>query len=372
MDELLKEKISKLPQKSGVYFFKDFAERVLYVGKAQNLKKRVKNHFAKPDQHFWNFIKDVADIDFIKTRSEKEAIILEAQLIKKLQPRFNIEWKDDKNYFFIAVTREDFPRVYLTHQPGFKFAGELSRRYSRGSNPPELFQRVRPSSYKAASFYGPFVSGREVKTFLREIRKILPFRSCKNLGKKPCLYESLHLCPAPCVHKRKKIYYKKIVETLTALIQLYLDSDIRVEGYDISNLSGMLAVGSMVVFQNGRKKPSDYRKFKIKRVKGQNDVKSLKEVLLRRQKHPEWPIPHLVLLDGGKGQLKAARGQKTPSLALAKLKRSEGKLFSPFSKNFTLLSALPESVRNLLLQVRDESHRFAITYNKKRRESFLD
>ena len=156
-----------------------------------------------------------------------------------------------------------------------------------------------------------------------------------------------------------------------------LQTKMRIEGYDISNLSGTLAVGSMAVFENGKRKPLDYRKFKIKRVKGQNDVKSLREVLLRRQKHLEWPVPELVVLDGGKGQLKAAKGLKWPVLALAKHKRSGSlearhasggsKLFSPFSKQYARIELLPEIVRNLLLQVRDESHRFAITYHKQRR-----
>ena len=114
-----------LPDKAGVYFFKNAEEQVIYVGKAKNLKKRVKNHFQKPDQHAFDFIAQVADIDFIETANEKDALILEQQFIKKLQPRWNIEWKDDKNYFYIvcgkpsrtAISNEYFPRVCLTHQP---------------------------------------------------------------------------------------------------------------------------------------------------------------------------------------------------------------------------------------------------------------
>jgi excinuclease ABC subunit C len=357
MEDNLKDKIEKLPKTPGVYIFKDAAERVLYVGKAKDLKKRVKNHFAKPEQHVWDFIKDVADIDFIKTDNENEALLLEQQLIKKIQPRFNIEWKDDKNYFFVAITNELFPRVFLTHQP--------------------VKSRVRAGL--SHGIFGPFVNGREVKAFLREIRKILPYRSCRNLPKKPCFYQSLNLCVAPCVNKRTKKKYQLMIETLKALLAIYVGKiyigetyvNLRIEGYDISNLSGTLAVGSMVVFENGAPNKNGYRRFRIKKVKGQNDVASLREVLSRRMKHNEWPLPDLMLLDGGKGQLKAARGIDIPALALAKFKRSGGKLFSPFSKNYLPLERSPQNIRNILLRVRDEAHRFAITYHKSRREKAL-
>jgi len=120
MEGNLKQKIENLPDTAGVYFFKDINERVIYVGKAKNLKKRVKNHFQKPDQHAFDFISQITDLDFIQTDSEKEALLLEQQFIKKLQPRWNAEWKDDKNYFYAAISADEFPRVYLTHQPALK------------------------------------------------------------------------------------------------------------------------------------------------------------------------------------------------------------------------------------------------------------
>jgi Nuclease subunit of the excinuclease complex len=171
MDNVLKNKIEGLPDVAGVYFFKDADERVIYVGKAKNLKKRVKNHFQKPDQHSFDFVSQIADIDFIQTSSEKEALLLEQQFIKKLQPRWNVEWKDDKNYFYIALSNEQFPRVYLTHQIK-KPTGVEPLIAIRGSTPVN---------------FGPYVSGREVKSFLKEIRKALPFRSCRNLPKKAVL-----------------------------------------------------------------------------------------------------------------------------------------------------------------------------------------
>lgn len=345
MKPSLAELINKLPKGPGVYIFKDEKEKILYVGKAKNLKKRVQSHFQRPGQHAWDFTPQVADIDFIETGGENDALLIESQLIKKFQPKFNVAWKDDKGYFFVVATKDKFPRVRVTHRPG-------------------------DGSWDFCA--GPFMRGGELKQTMEELRKIIPFRTCDNIPGKPCLYESLGLCLAPCLNKRIGTKYRRAVETLFALLSIYQGETKRIEGYDISNISGTLAVASMVVFEENRKKPADYRKFRIKTITGQNDVGSLREVLLRRQKHPEWRQAELVLLDGGKGQLKAAKGLKMPVIALAKLKRSDGKLFSPFSKNYARLGKLPKELFDILLQVRDEAHRFAITYHKQRRitESF--
>jgi excinuclease UvrABC nuclease subunit len=367
----LEEEIENLPDKPGVYFFKNAQEAVIYVGKAKNLKKRVKNHFQKPDQHAFDFISQITGIDFIQTATENEALILEQQFIKKLQPRWNVEWKDDKNYFYISLTAEQFPRIYLTHQPSARTG--VRAKLSLASESLAL-------TPQSENIFGPFVSGREVKAFLREIRKALPYRTCRNLAKKPCFYQSLGLCVAPCIYKKTKASYGKMIATLKAIIGVYLGNNLRVECYDISNLSGTLAVGSMVVFENsksafaqgfGETKPNknEYRKFKIKTVVGQNDVASLREVLTRRLNHDEWPKPDLILLDGGKGQLKAAKGIDIPVIALAKT--SGGRLFSPFSKNYVNLEKLPKNVTDLLLQIRDEAHRFAISFNKQRRTALI-
>lgn len=349
----LRQKIKDLPDKAGVYFFKDSSESVIYVGKAKNLKKRVKNHFQKPDQHAFDFIPQITGIDHIRTDSEKEALLLEQQFIKKYQPRWNVEWKDDKNYFYIALSADDFPRISLTHQP-----------FLKGSDPSN-FERVRPFQ----SCFGPFVSGREVKSFLKEIRKALPYRSCRNLAQKPCFYQSLGLCLAPCTGKSH--CYAQIIAILNIMFRLYRGDNLRLECYDISNLSGTLAVGSMVVFQNGKADKNSYRKFKIKTIDGQNDVASLGEVLTRRLTHLEWTKPDLIILDGGKGQLKAASKIGIPVVALAKVGKNDGKIFSRYSKHYARLSKLPPNLSNLFLQIRDEAHRFAIAYNRQRRQQAL-
>ena len=339
------ETINNLPSGPGAYIFKDLKEKIIYVGKAINLKKRVKSHFQRPEQHTWDFTPQVCSIDYIEANNENEALLIESQLIKKYLPKFNVVWKDDKDYFFVAASKERIPRVSITH---------------------------RPKNTDWDFCVGPFTRGGELRQLVREMRKIFPFRTCDKLPKKACMFEGLSLCLAPCRNKRLANKCSRTVAAMPAILSIYQSSAGRIEGYDISNISGTLAVGSMVVFENGKKKKSDYRKFKIRTVEGQNDVASLREVLLRRLKHPEWPQPQLILLDGGKGQLKAARGLKIPVIALAKIKRSGGKLFSPYSRNFVLLDNLPKELRDLFLQVRDEAHRFAITYHKLRRKNKLN
>ena len=344
----IKKTIKNLPSDPAVYLFKDQSERVIYVGKAKNLKKRINSHFQRRKDARFDFYDQVDDIDFIKCRDEKEALILENDLIKKFSPKYNIEWRDDKNYSSVGFTKEDFPRITITH-------------------------RAKKEGLEAV---GPFISGTELKRCLKNIRKVLPYRTCRNLPKKPCLYSDLGLCPSPCSNKRHKKAYNEMAATLKILLEFYAGKDKRLEGYDISNLSGTMATGSMVVFEKGKKKPSDYRLFKIKTVEGQNDVGSLKEVIERRLKHPEWKMPDLILVDGGKPQLNAVKNIGIPALAISKEralgKFGRDKIFSLFSKNPLYLEDLPEILRNLFVQTRDEAHRFAITFQKKRRLKALE
>ena len=186
-----KTKIPQLPKSSGVYVFlahRSLGEggkknrEFLYIGKASNLKERVKNHFYPvkyreavilPKAKLFNRVKQIG---YIKTNSEIEALILEANLIKKYQPKYNVIWRDDKNYFFVGITKEDFPRVFITHQP-----------YNNGSRTSII-----------GSIIGPFVDGASLKQTLKVLRKVFPFRTCKTLPSRPCLWYQLGRCPAPC------------------------------------------------------------------------------------------------------------------------------------------------------------------------------
>ena len=423
---LKKEEISRLPKNPGVYSFKRGGE-FLYIGKASNIRDRVKQH-----QELLSLAKQLG---YLKTNSEIEALILEANLIKKYQPKYNVVWRDDKNYFFVGITKENFPRIFITHQP----TGD-------------------------AKYVGPFVDGKALKQALKILRKVFPYRSCRNLPKRPCLWYQLNRCLAPCLFTSKlgkqigryrisairkggqqnaknlmKILQGKKKQTLkdlkkemkmashsqdfekaakirnqiTALEKVLSYSKIlqwteagfalirrspnyhewreiieklrkilktkskisRIEAYDISNIQGEVATGSMVTFINGQPDKNFYRRFKIKITGKPNDIAMLKEILNRRFKHPEWPFPDLILVDGGRAQLNAAKltikqfnNLTIPVMALAKRKNE---LYLGNLKKPLLLKSLPREIFNLMLQLRDEAHRFAIAYHHKLRTGFL-
>ena len=426
---LRKDKTANLPKSPGVYAFKKGAE-FLYIGKAADIRERVNNHFQQPTYRDNLFINQASKIGFIKTNSEIESLILEAKLIKKYQPKYNVLWRDDKNYFFVGVTKEDFPRIFWTHQVS-KF-------------------EIRNSKFK---FVGPFVDGRALKETLKFLRKVFPYRSCRVMPNRPCLWYHLNRCPAPCLLKSKamkeihpdylkikkisqknaknlmKIFREgkkqvlkdlkkemklasenqdfetaaKIRDQIMALERILEHAKIfetrespalinpeqindswqrieeelkrilktrkkisRIEAYDVSNIQGQKATGSMVTFINGQPEKNFYRKFKIKMEKKPNDLAMIKEVLSRRLNHPEWGWPDLILIDGGKAQLNAALSlTKIPVMALAKKKNE---LFVKNLEKPILLEKLNREVFNLILQLRDEAHRFARKYHQQLRE----
>lgn len=415
---------SKLPEVSGVYAFKDKKE-ILYIGKSVNIKERVKNHFHHvkyreavilPKTKLFN---RVTQVGYIETDSEIAALILEANLIKKYKPKYNVLWKDDKNYFFVEITKEDFPRIFITHQPHLK-------------------------TYKLKNlktdFVGPFIDGTALKKTLRILRKIFPYYTIRKHPHGYCPWCHLGLCPGPNISKKeykenirnlvlvlrgkKKTLVKelkkemeklarardfenavKIRDQILALektlahakifkIQLVQKNNwhkiqkilqkilkikkefLRIEAYDVSNIQGKEATGSMVTFIKGQPEKKLYRKFKIKSTTKPNDIAMLKEVLNRRFKHPEWGFPDLILIDGGIGQLSAAlkvkrRKAKGESIKVISLAKRENKLYIENQKKPILLKNMPREIFNLILQLRDEAHRFAIFYHKKLREKKL-
>jgi excinuclease ABC subunit C len=458
---LLKEKMSYLPKESGVYAFKKGA-KLLYIGKATNIRERVKNHFSQPVYRDNLFINQVKKIGYIKTDSEIEALILEANLIKKYQPKYNVVWRDDKNYFFVGIAKENFPRVFITHQPVMNKG--LTTNDKRGTKNEERPRKEKVISHKSlVNYVGPFVDGKSLKATLKSLRKVFPHRSCKSLPNRPCLWYHLNRCPAPCllktsdfgggrpsadfgrkmrrecqknvknlmkilkegknpvlkrlrremklasknqdfetagkirdqiealerIVKHAKIfeelivpqtsrwYYKKVEEGLKKLLKIKRKIS-RIEAYDVSNIVGQQATGSMVTFINGQPNKNFYRRFKIKITGKPNDIAMLKEILTRRLKHSEWGFPDLILIDGGRAQLNAASqitqqsykpvGRTVHLMALAK-KRNE--LYLESRKEPLRLNSLPNSLKFVIWQLRDEAHRFAITYHKKLRERSL-
>jgi excinuclease ABC subunit C len=427
---LSKNQISKIPKVPGVYCFKN-GKKILYIGKAANLRERVKNHFQQPSYKDYLFLDKVEKVGYIKTNSEIEALILEAELIKKYQPKFNVIWKDSKNYFFVAKTKEEFPRIFWCHQKKLE---------------------VRRSKLEV-EYVGPFVDGKALKETLKILRKVFPFRSCRVLPKRPCLWYHLGRCPAPCILKTKsaeeiglmekikkecqrnaenvfkiiqgkkkevlrelkremkkaakkeefeeaakirdqilalekvlehskilekevkvEVPWKEIEEKLKKILKI--DKVSRIEAFDVSQIHGNFAVGSMVTFINGVPEKNFYRRFKIKFTKKPSDVDMIKEILERRFKHEEWEFPDLILIDGGIAQLNVALKIKNQKSKIKKIKvislaKRENKLFIENQKKPIFLKNLPREIFNLILNLDNEAHRFAISYHKKLREKEL-
>jgi excinuclease ABC subunit C len=433
----------KFPETPGVYIMKDAAGRILYVGKAANLRRRVSSYFERPhDVRIQTLVSRIARIDIEQKDTALEALIREAELIKTFTPPFNVREKDDKSFLYFEITREKFPRVLLVRGAGVaEGAAHTSGNVSQGKR------------------FGPFTSASSAREALRILRKIFPWstHSADEIGrmKRPCFNYEIGLCPGTCVgaitHEdylknidRLKLFFEGKKERIIRAIEkemktaskkqeferaevlrrqmfalkhirdtaLISDSEVlmmrgaggaigggatglsvnggalragyRIEGYDISNISGTSAVGSMVVFEDGDPNKSEYRKFKIKSIFQPNDVGMLKEVLERRFAHSaqadanvvasrdasgmgvvsktRWPLPDLVLIDGGLAQVNTARrillraGLKIPTVGIVK---------GPKRDRNDIIGLIPKGVQKAtLIKVRDEAHRFAISYHR--------
>ncbi len=428
------EKIKKLniPRSPGCYFFLDKNDKIIYIGKAANLKSRVFSYWQKGSDHTpakYSMTTKVNDIQWRETDSEIEALLLEANLIKKHQPHYNIALRDDKRHIYIKIsTEEKWPRVFMTRKID-----------------------------QAGTYFGPFVNVEAVKQTLKTIRKIWPFRSCKTMPRNVCLYYRIGKCPGMCENYANKQEYNAIIKQISLFLEgkkhqiikeqekklrklrkqrdddsnnaQELDAHIasyeymlnninrilehanilslmdkyagdvtelakllglptipqRIEGYDISTIFGSQAVGSMVVFTNGEADKNQYRKFKIKTCQNKtNDTQMLKEILERRlyklknektAKH--WPYPDLIIIDGGRQQLNVTLNVlKKMSLNIMAISISKGngnrsarsrdKIFFP-EKRAPLNLPLNSPAFHIIKRVRDEAHRFAILYHRKLR-----
>lgn len=404
------QKTKALPDNPGIYKFINQNGQIIYVGKAKSLKKRVASYFSKrnlgPKTNL--MVSQINKMKIIKVFSEFEALLLEAELIKKYQPFFNVQAKDDKSPLYIKITGGEIPLVSTTR---------------------------RQIPQKGVFLVGPFQSSKTAKEILKMTRKIFPYCQHKN-PKKPCLFVHLGLCPYPYddyISKQKYIknisYIKKMLrgknKVLTAnlkrvmqnlsstqkyeeansikmqlqklqflsnsyhlpwefLEQPTLVDDLvltklkdlqktlglekmpkRIECYDISNIQGKSATGSMIVFEDGKRARDQYRRFKIKFSRKPNDYLMLAEVLTRRLKN-DWPKPDLIVIDGGRGQLNSARNVlgknmlNIPIISLAK------RLEEIYTTQKTVPISLPKQSpsRQLVEQLRDEAHRFAINYHR--------
>jgi excinuclease ABC subunit C len=401
----LQSDIAKLPGTPGVYFFLGPKKEIMYIGKATSLKSRVRSYFAKDIREkrsalIEKMVLDAQAIKFQKTESVLEALILEAALIQKHLPPYNTDGKDQKTWNFVVITKEDFPKVLVMRQREIEFSTEI----------------------KIKEKFGPFTHGYELREALKIIRKIFPYRDskCVPLSGKPCFNYQIGLCPGVCVGKISKNEYAKTVRHISLFFQgkkasliksltkqmkecakqkkfekageikrkisalshiqdIAMIKDVynvneadgrnfRIESYDISHTSGVEIVGVMTVMEYGAPKKQDYRKFNIRGQQGSDDVRALREVLRRRFNHPEWPVPDLIVIDGGTGQVNGARleletlGIKIPTIGVVKDERHKPKDFVGTDLAKTL--ALQHEKEVLLAN--SEAHRFAITFHRKR------
>ncbi|KKW18485.1 MAG: excinuclease ABC subunit C [Parcubacteria group bacterium GW2011_GWB1_50_9] len=432
--------IQKLPKKApntpGVYIFRR-GKIAIYVGKAENLRKRLASYFRKNAGAKVESLREEATrLEWNELSSDIEALIKESELIKKYRPKYNILMRDDKNYFYVGFSQDEFPKIFITHQP---FRTENCK------------LKIENSSY-----VGPFTSGSALYQTLKILRRIFPYCTCKKFHTRPCLNAQISRCPGFCCYSppivnpfKTRSYFKwqneyhRNIQNITAVLcgkkktlirklrkemreaakkeeferaaelqkqiegieniflhRMFLDHALakqrrghdwqkiertiqalfgtmrrirRVEGYDISNISGTAATGSMAVFVDGAPSKNNYRKFKIKTVTGISDVDMHREVLNRRFRHSDgWGTPDLLLIDGGKPQVSAAlqalQMRKVKGILLAGLAKREEELFLPGRRDPIRLDFLPAHTSHFFQHVRDESHRFAKKYHHKLRE----
>jgi excinuclease ABC subunit C len=415
-------KVREFPRTPGVYLMKDTAGRVIYVGKAKNLRARAGSYFLKAAQlearTFW--ISEIGDIDCVECSSEVDALLMESRLIKDVQPKYNKELKDDKTFpYLVVTTREDFPRVYVTRKP------------------PD----------KNARIFGPFTRAWAVRAAVQALQKIFKFRTCSlDIEEhddrwrwfRPCLLASIRQCTAPCnlriskedyrrdvdrfvrvlegqrrtlinelkdemqtaaqaklfekaarlrdeirllqrldergeldTHVQPEVFYtdpKKGLAGLKKVLKL-ADAPRTVEGVDIAHLGGGETGASVVQFLDGLPFKPGYRRYKIQGVEGVDDFRSIHEVISRRYKRMSDELetfPDILLIDGGRGQLNAALAafrdiDVTPPTILSLAKREE-EIYVPDREEPLKLSRHSYALR-LLQYVRDEAHRFAQHYH---------
>lgn len=429
-----KIKVGALPNAPGVYLYYNASEELLYIGKATSLKKRVSSYFSKQYAHagdvyasrIGKMVSEIARIDFIETPSVIEALVLEANLIRARKPHYNVQLTDDKSFLYLVFTNEDFPR------PLYVRGVEMAR---KGIDP---FSRAQTDEYLAV--YGPFTSPNALRNAMELLRRIFPWSMCRppQSGKRAraCFDAHLRKCPGVCTGAISKRDYRKNIRNLmqffdgrkgsivtrlrremsAAAAKLeferaakikrqigwlehirdvsvitkdfsplpyenpdkgFVDALGRIEAYDISNISGTSATGSMVVFEKGRPNKSAYRKFKIKMVEGPNDVAMMREVMERRvaraARFPRaWMLPDVFVIDGGLPQVNAVRRVlqeaeiHIPVIGLAKgrdRKRDE-LVFDVADKE---AARIAHAHKETFQKARDEAHRFAVAYHRKRR-----
>ena len=426
---------SEIPPKPGVYVYRDRFGKVIYVGKASNLRRRMSSYFqpsriVRADAKLRSLIHSIEEFSYEVVRTEDEALILESQLIKSYAPYYNILMRDDKRYLLLKLDRnEKFPTLKLA--------------------------RIRKNDN--AEYFGPFPKGSALRMTLEFLLAHFGLRACRDSEpdaetRKRCLTRIVHDCCAPCTGNvthaeylerventlavlngdltevlaavnekmmqcaleqkyEKAAHYRDVAANLEAVFgkknrtfersflpgggsgkesvaalakALALETPPRtVIGFDISNILGKLAVASLVAFKDGKPDRDNYRRFRIKTVHQSNDFAMMHEVITRhfsRLLAEERPLPDLVMVDGGKGQLSSAIDALVkigcPPLPIIGLAERNEEIYVPGRSEPIVLDRHNPALQ-MLQALRDEAHRFAITYhrdlrNRRIEQSVLD
>ena len=371
----------KLPLQPGVYQFWGAKKEILYIGRATSLRRRVLQYFQKRlDPRIAEMVALARELKFYPTDTVLEAIILEAKLIKKHWPKYNVKDKDNRSFVYVVFNlAEEFPKPLIVRE-----------------------RELNKFPKNSAKVFGPFQNASLLKNTLRIIRRIFPYSTCKPpvAGKsgKPCFDYQVGLCPGTCVGQINSKEYQKNIKNIVALFEgkkkqlvkalgksderaafglkhindasLISRAELsgmeevpvsRIEAYDISHFSGKETVGAMSVFIDGLPDKTQYRLFNIKTV-GNNDLLALEEMITRRLNHPEWPSPDIFLIDGGRPQIShlnkifTAKQIAKPLIGISKLAGDELVFPKATKKN---IRDLASSVKPILVMARDEAHRFS-------------
>lgn len=412
---------TKIPHSPGVYYFFNKNKDLIYIGKATSLKSRVRSYFhgQKTFRPIEELIEQVHDIKWQTADSVLEAIILEALEIKKHQPKYNVIGKDDKSWNYLVLTKEDYPQLQTIRMHDWQqlSVAEQKKRFAKAFGPfPQLrtteilkilrrlfhYSTCKPNIGRPCLYYQMrqcdgvctgeissleyqrriikpltlFLSGRK-KQVISDLNKLMKEKSKNNFFEEAGQLRD-QINNLKKIHDLSlidKSFFDNVGSGLLALLRGRSGSKttkmIRIEGYDISNLGTTNIVGSMVVFdQNGPIK-KDYRKFKVRNFNKPSDVDALAQVVERRLKHLEWPLPDYFLIDGGKPQINKIiallkeKNVDRPVIGIAKgIKRKKNE----FHVSTRTIQHFIEKNKTLLIQVRDEAHRFAINYQKQTRK----
>lgn len=387
-----------MPQAPGVYLFKDSRGNIIYIGKAKCLKKRVQSYFGRPlSSKTQAMVSQIADMEYRTCQSESLALLLEAGLVREHKPKYNISLRDDKSYPLVKITSEDFPVISIT----------------------------RKKTADGALYFGPYTSAGLLREGLRTIRRYFPFRSSEKMSREARMYYKIGLAPWP--EKSDKKEYARTIKNICLILEgkteqlvkkllreMELKSKelkfeeaakirdqvealgvmsegtlrysrkeelqdlknllslpalpVRIEAFDISNIYGKEATGSMVSFYQGLPDKDNYRKFRIRTVGSIDDYKMLAEVVARRYSRlaeGKAPLPDLVLIDGGRAHLSVAQKELEKlglSIPLASIAKDRENIYCRIKEHPIRLDRDTPAL-NLIRRVRDEAHRFAVAYH---------